>query len=101
MSYQLTRADLDTITKRAPGRNRILDVDGQIIDPTWPDGGHYFGVVLDEEFVREMIVLTKHFGAFGSAYRLKESADETRDRFDQAVLKAIGAMDDGIGTCKS
>ena len=69
----------------------ILDEDGQIIDPTWPDGGHYFGVALKENFVREMIAMTRHFGAFGSAYRLKESVEETRSRFEQAVLKQLEA----------
>lgn len=31
-----------------------LDADGKVVDPTWPEGEHYFGIPFDMELVRRI-----------------------------------------------
>lgn len=53
----------------------VIDRDGKVIDPTWKDGDHYFGVAFTPLFMYKVVSKTRHYGIFGNLYRLRMRPD--------------------------
>lgn len=53
-----------------------VDQEGHIVDPTWNNGGHYFGVKFTEEFILKSMLRTKSYGVFNGLAYLKISPEE-------------------------
>ena len=48
----------------------LVDEHGNAYDPTWADGGHYFGVPMTKEFLYQFIEETGAYGVLDGLYRL-------------------------------
>lgn len=49
----------------------VCDLQGRVIDPTWPDGSDYFGVPFTEDFHSEITAETGYHGILCNLYRLR------------------------------
>jgi hypothetical protein len=63
----------------------VIDKDLRVIDPTWKEGHHYFGVVFSPMFMYKTVARTKHHGIFGNLYRLRMK----HDCIEQYVLNGL------------
>lgn len=73
----------------------LLDLNGNVIDPTWEGGDFYFGVPFDMHFVMDCTMTTGYYGIFGSLYMLPTksgmSHSEIYDYLESGVALEVTA----------
>lgn len=65
----------------------IEDYDGKAIDPTWEQGGEYFGVRFKGKFVRDFALRVGRYGIFGNLYRLRMGVEEITTLLEEGIEK--------------
>lgn len=63
----------------------LLDRDGLVIDPTWPEECEYFGVPMKDEFVLEMATSIQHYGIGANLFMLRQSVDHIYKRLQGGI----------------
>lgn len=69
----------------------LMDVDGNVIDPTWKDGYGYFGVVFDTMFMLKFVARTNALGIFGNLYRLKMRPEDCVNYLKKGLVNELPA----------
>lgn len=57
----------------------LVDEEGRIIDPTWPDGAAYYGVIIPRDAMWEILMRTQVWGIFDNLWLDKEAFSILQD----------------------
>lgn len=53
----------------------LVDAEGRVIDPTWPDGVAYYGVIIPSDVLSECLMALGYWGVFDNLWMKPELLD--------------------------